>query len=445
MSNPLVHVLVINWNGREHLEECFETLLASDYDNARYVLVDNASDDDSVAFVREHFGADDRVEVLALERNLGWSGGNNAGIERVLEAGADYVLLLNNDTAIAPDAISHMVSAAEENASIGALAPKLLLYDNPALLNSIGLEATRVGTAWDRGIGRLDGPKWDAVQQVVGVCGAAFFLRSETLRKTGLLPTDFEIYLDDLDLSLRVWNAGYEVLTCPQARVRHKFSATMGEGKRARHKYYLNTRNRARLILRNYPAGQLFEVLLRYKLSEFRAVGRAILDGELWRLGAHARSWFSALRYLPVAMTERSRRRKSGIATCRFWNFIRPDRSFFPGVDLPEHGWYDLVTIAGKNVRPMSSYAYVDHVGGDLEIVQVNPHPTLSALKVRVEQDGRTLLTLNGKESRVTTLSAPAGRLEFRAQNIFEAEEIGLAYDVGAWLSIRALKNTGKN
>lgn len=439
MTEPLVYVLVINWNGVEHLDECFETLLAGTYQNARFLLVDNASEDGSVAFVREKFGSDPRVEILELERNLGWSGGNNAGMGRALESKAEYVLLLNNDTAIAPDAIGQMVAACLSDPDVGALAPKILLYENPQLLNSMGLEATDVGTAWDRGIGRLDGERWGSVEPVVGVCGAAFFLRVETLRKTGLLPTDFEIYLDDLDLSLRVWNAGYRIVTCPKAVVRHKFSSTMGEGRRARRKYYLNTRNRMRLIQRNYPVSRIPSILAHYAGAECRAVVRAMLDRELWRVGAHARSWFDALRYIPEGLRERRRRKESGLHECRFWDFIRSDLRFFPGVPFPVDGWYESVTIAGKTVRPMSETAYWDHAGGRLELTQVNPHPHLNSLRILITCGDEQVVTLAGSEPHTTLIEAPEGRLTFHAQTIFSADQTLESYDIGGWIGVRAL------
>ena len=439
MSEPLVHVLVINWNGMDHLDECFRTLLAGTYENARFVLVDNASEDGSVAFVRETFGSDSRVEILELKVNFGWSGGNNAGMERAIECGAEYVLLLNNDTAIAPDAIGQMVAASESDADIGAVAPKLLLYDTPQLLNSMGLEATDIGTAWDIGIGRLDGERWETVEPIVGVCGAAFFLRVETLRKTGLLPTDFEIYLDDLDLSLRVWNAGYQIVTCPKAVVRHKFSSTMGEGARARRKYYLNTRNRMRLIQRNYPSAHLFSIMAHYVQAECRAVGRAALDREPWRVGAHLRSWLDSILYIPESRRERSQRKKIGLSECKFWDFIHTDRSFFPGVPFPVNGWYDPVTIAGRTARPMSETAYHDHGGGRLELTQINPYPHVHSLKIHIACEGKHILTLAGTEPHTTSVEAPEGRLTFHAENIFTADQTRESYDVGGWVGLRNL------
>lgn len=336
MPDPIVHVLVINWNGREHVDDCFTSLLASTYRSARFVLIDNASTDGSATYVRETFGHDPRLEVLELPENLGWSGGNNAGIRRALDAGAGYVLLLNNDTRTDAYCIERLVAQAEVDPTFGALAPKLVMFNDPKTINSIGLIASTIGAAWDRGIGEPDGPQWDERIDVIGVCGAGFFIRCETLRMTGLLPEDFGIYLDDLDLSMRIWNAGYRIVTCPDAVIRHKFSATMGEGAQARRKYHLNTRNRARIILRNFPANRLFISILDYKIGEGRAVGRAILNGEWWKVGVHAQSWFEAVAYIPRALRERARRKRASINKCRFWDLIMRRPQFFPGAAKAE-------------------------------------------------------------------------------------------------------------
>jgi len=334
MTNPLVHVLVINWNGLQHLDECFRSLVASTYSNARFVLLDNASTDGSAAFVRQNFGHDPRVEFVLLDKNEGWSGGNNAGMRRALEQGADYVLLLNNDTRIAPDAIQKMVALSESEPDAGGLAPKLLMFHEPRIINSIGLVASTIGAAWDRCIGEVNGPKWDEHVPVIGVCGAGFFIRAAALQKTGLLPEDFGIYLDDLDLSMRLWNAGYTLLTCPEAVIYHKFSATMGEGAQARRKYHLNTRNRARIILRNFPSEKWGVALFDFIIGETRATGRAILDREVWKVLVHVRTWFEALVYIPAALEERAARRRAGILECKFWDLIVRRPQFFPGAEF---------------------------------------------------------------------------------------------------------------
>src|SRR5690349_4547808 len=138
MGQPLVHILVINWNGAQHLDECFRSLVSIPYQNVRFILIDNASTDGSAAFVKQKFGHDPRVEFVLLDKNEGWSGGNNVGMRRALDLGADYVLLLNNDTRVAPDLVQKLVALATSEPTAGALAPKLLMFNEPRIINSIG-------------------------------------------------------------------------------------------------------------------------------------------------------------------------------------------------------------------------------------------------------------------------------------------------------------------
>jgi len=437
MNEPLVHVLVINWNGREHLDACFQSLLAGTYPNVRYILVDNASDDDSVRLVRDQFGHDPRVGILVCPENLGWSGGNNVAMERSLEEGADYIFLLNNDTATAPDALEKLVAMAESRPEIGALAPKMVLFDHPEILNSVGLECSIIGASWDKGVGRLDTPRWNNPEPVIGVCGGACFLRAAVLRRTGLLPADFGIYLDDLDLSLRIWNAGFEVWSCPEAVVRHKFSSTLGRGAQARRKYYLNTRNRFRMIQRNFPWARLPRVKLAVLLGEGRAIGRALLDRDAWRVWAHVRAWASGALYLPSALAERRRRRRAGLQTCRFWPMIRTDIMFCPRVVLPERGWYPEREVGPYQLRPMGLRAWEDVAAGGLRLIHTNCYPALGATEVQVSMNGRELAVLSTFGTDEITLEVSAGRLEFTARHIFDADKTGEPADYGGWIAIQ--------
>ena len=436
MSSPHLAVLVINWNGLEHLEACFASLLASTYDNFRVVLVDNASTDGSVAFVEERFGHDPRVEVLACPGNLGWSGGNNHALRRSLEQGADYAFLINNDTATESTAIEKLVAMAEGHPECGVLAPKMLLFHTPQLLNSLGLACTAIGSSWDIGLGRLDGPQWSEPQPVAGACGGAMLVRMAALRKAGLLPEEFEIYLDDLDLCLRIWNAGYEVWTCPEARVSHKFSATYGTGKRARYKQYLNTRNRFWLVLRNFPLARFPLIVPAMAIGEIRAIGRAVIDGEFWRVASHVRAWFAALAYLPAAWRERRQRVRGGMGACRFWQHVQWRPQFCPGYVFPEQGWYPLVDCQGACLHPISANAEATYPPGQLRVFHGNCYPSLGATDVELQGEGTPPIFLSTRRIDSITLPWPGGSLRLVSRRIFTAEETGALYDAGGWIRV---------
>lgn len=439
MKAPLVYVLVVNWNGREYLEACFSSLLAGSYENVRFLLVDNGSRDGSADFVRERYGRDGRVEVIECGKNLGWSGGNNVGIRHAITAGAEYVFLLNNDTVTSADAIARLVETAERRPDIGALAAKMVFHDYPDLINSLGVECSIIGCGWDRGFGRLDAPRWNDPCPVIGVCGGACFLRTVALARTGLFPEDFQIYLDDLDLCLRLWNAGYEIWTCPQAVVRHKFGMTMGQSEQYRRKYYLNVRNRFRLIVRNFPWWRmpLIKPVLAY--GECRAIGRAALDGEFWKVGAHVRAWASIMGYFPRAFAAHLDQWRRGLGRCRFWKLVRKDRLFFPGVELPQDGWYAQWTVNGRRVCPISTRAWKQTQGGPLRITHVNCYPRLGETDIEVRVNGVAVASLKSRDRDATVIEVSPGRIEFISKRIFYAEDTGEAADFGGWVGVEEL------
>lgn len=433
MAQPLVHVLVINWNGLEHLQDCFASLLLDPYENVRYVLVDNGSDDGSAAFVRDTFGADPRVEVLELHENLGWSGGNNRGMERALEAGAEYVFLLNNDIAADNPCVSRLVEVAEAHPEAGCLAPRLLMFDAPEIVNSVGLACSVIGGCWDIGLGRLDGPKWRRRDEVIGACGGAAFYRTASLRKSGLLPREFGIYLDDLDLSLRTWNAGYSVLSCPEVALRHKFSATMGTGDRMRSKYFLNVRNRAYVMARNYPMRDLVRYVPDYVIGECRAVGRAVLDGEYWKLATHAQADAAALAYLPAGRRAYGRH---GAERPAFRRLLKERPLFFPGAEFPVKGWYAERKHGAHRVRPISRDAEWDSPGGPLRVTLHSCYPRLGPAQVDVSQQGKLLASLDSETAPTASVSTAPGTVRFEAKRIFDADDTGERADFGGWLEM---------
>ncbi|HOJ34497.1 MAG TPA: glycosyltransferase family 2 protein [Candidatus Hydrogenedentes bacterium] len=440
MAKPLVYCLIINWNGIEHLPDCFESLIRSTYQNVKFLLLDNGSSDSSIEFIKKEYGNYPQVEILAFGKNLGWSGANNAGINYAVLRNADYVFLLNNDTKTHPDAISCLVDVAETNPKMGALAPKLLFYSHPELINSIGLECSVIGAAWDRGIGRLNDTRWNESCPVIGVCGAGWFLRSQVLKHVGLLAEDFGIYFDDLDLCWRIWNAGYEIWTCPEAVVYHKFSATMGSPEQEKRKYYLNTRNRFRFMLRNFPAEKLGCIVTKSIYGEVKAVGRAAWDREFWKIMAHIRSWLEIPMYLRKALKHRRSAVTTGNKTGAPWDLVRDEPLFFQGFELPEDGWYRARQMSQDLVRPISRNATMKVGHGRLRVISLNCYPHLGAVDIEILLNSvpKARLRTQGRDEIV--LETIPGVLTFSAQRIFFAEETGEKSDFGGWLAIQSIE-----
>jgi len=182
VNDPVVFVVVVNWNGRKHLETCLGSLDRQSYTCRRVLLVDNGSTDGSVAFVRDRFP---EVEIIANERNLGFCRANNQGLRRAVAAGAPYAVLLNNDTETDPGWLEALVRAADRLPQAGALASKMLMFDRRDIVNSTGLCCSAIGCAWDRGFGQPDGPVWNEPATVIGASGGAFFVRTAALDRVG--------------------------------------------------------------------------------------------------------------------------------------------------------------------------------------------------------------------------------------------------------------------
>lgn len=192
---PKVYVLVLNYNGKQHLEYCLPSMAATHYDNCHIVLVDNGSTDGSLEYTRENF-----KDVIILENgaNLGWAGGNNAGIRYALENDADYIVLQNNDTKADPRWIAGAVEVCENDPRIGIVGFTMLQEyikgEDPDEIRFKELSA-----AWEK-------LEYEPADHVTG---AAYFTRAEIFRAVGLIDEVYFAYGEEDDISRRITRAGY--------------------------------------------------------------------------------------------------------------------------------------------------------------------------------------------------------------------------------------------
>lgn len=245
INPPTVAVIVVNWNGRAYLGQCLSALRAQTYRAFEVVLVDNASTDDSVDFVRRQFP---EVKLIQLDHNAGFAAGNNAGIRATH---SDYVALINNDAYAEPDWLAKSIEAAGPRPDVGLIACKVLFDNDPRVINSAGLALDWAGFCWAWRGGELDRPAETTVEEIFGPSGAAALYRRTMLDEIGLLDEDFFMYAEDADLNWRAQRAGWKCLSVPTARVRHVASATSIEG--SRFKAYHLSRNKIWLLIKNVP------------------------------------------------------------------------------------------------------------------------------------------------------------------------------------------------
>lgn len=242
-AEPRVIIVVLNWNNAPDTIACLESLNRLEYKNRQIIVVDNGSSDDSVWLLRKAYPC---IDLLETRENLGYAEGNNVGIRQALASAPDYVCVLNNDTEVAPDFITRLVEEAESDAAVGIVGPKMYFFEPPDMVFAAGsLVEWNKGELNQRGmwqresiVGRLYAEQPEDVDFIIG-CGV--LIKRTALERVGLLDPRYYLNFEDVDLCIRARQAGYRVRYTPGAVLRHKVSASLGQGS-PRNTYYM-TRN----------------------------------------------------------------------------------------------------------------------------------------------------------------------------------------------------------
>lgn len=205
-------VIVLNYEGRRWLEACLDALRATEYPDFRIIVIDNASTDGSVDLVRERFPD---LELIVNPTNLGFCEGNNIGIRRALEEGADYVVLLNPDTRVRPQWLKELIDVGESEPRIGIIGAVQLEYDGEEF-NSW------TQTALAAHLDELKEPAraraWIGVEWVEGAC---FAVKRRVFEEIGLLDPIYFAFYEEIDFCRRARNRNWRAALAPRARIHH--------------------------------------------------------------------------------------------------------------------------------------------------------------------------------------------------------------------------------
>jgi GT2 family glycosyltransferase len=295
-----VAVVIVNWNGRHLLDACLRSVVEQQPPPDRVTVVDNGSTDDSLGHLAAEWPG---VDVIPVGWNLGFAGGNNLGIQSALAAGAEYLLLLNNDAQLLPGALAELVGAlAGAGPAAWAAAPKILYRARPDVIWSAGgrFDWWR-GLSIDRGSDEVDRGQYDRDELVDFANACCLMVRARTFEQAGLLDDGYFMYFEDSELAARAGRTGARVAYRPAARVLHDVqgsSGRTGSGPSPAALYYW-TRNRGRFITRNAPdplrrlaahgyvlgtrLARIAQAALTGRTGEARLIGRALVDGYLRR------------------------------------------------------------------------------------------------------------------------------------------------------------------
>jgi GT2 family glycosyltransferase len=291
---PEISVIVINWDGKHFLETCLSALRRQTFRDFETILVDNGSQDGSADYVRSTFPD---VKLIVLRENLGFTGGNIAGLE---QSNGELIVLLNNDTEADPEWLAEMYKASRDFPSAGSFASKMLFFDDRERIDNCGFFLTSAGVTMDLGRSERDGPEWATPRKVFGACGGAAGYRRKMLNDVGFLDNDFFMTYEDVDLSFRAQLRGYDCVFVPQAIVYHRFRATMT--KYPARQAFFSQRNIEFVYFKNMPLSLMLRSLPQRLLYE---VGGAIYFFRQGAGPAFLRAKLEAVSQLPAVLRKR--------------------------------------------------------------------------------------------------------------------------------------------
>ncbi|MEK7534620.1 MAG: glycosyltransferase family 2 protein [Patescibacteria group bacterium] len=289
-----VSVVILNYNGKDNTLDCLSSLqnVVTIDTKLEIIVVDNASKDESVAFIKSQISnlKSQKLQLKVIENreNLGFAGGNNVGIRYALEHGADYVLVLNNDTLVDKNLIDELLKVGNSDENIGILAPKIYFakgfefHKNRYTEKDLGKVFWYAGGKMDwknviashKGVDEVDHGQYDKTEETSFASGCCMFMKKEVFGRVGLFDKKYFLYYEDADLSERLKEAGYKIIYNPSAIIWHKNAGSAGGSGSKLQDYYI-TRNRLLFGMRYAP--------LRSKLALIKESMKVLISGRYWQ------------------------------------------------------------------------------------------------------------------------------------------------------------------
>jgi len=260
---PFVSIIVLNYNGRHFLKECFSSLCSINYPKSKYEVImgDNGSTDKSIEYVKNNFPW---VRIVAMRKNYGFGGGNNRCIRF---AKGEYIVFLNNDTQVTEEWLSKLVQASTDHSAL-ICASKALFMDDCNVVEYGGGKFTVNGRGYSIAFGKKDGKEAECVY-TGNPCGASMLIKKDIFLKLGGFDEDYFACLDDTDLGWRAWLYGYKVVYCPASIVYHVAGGTAGRGHISPLKAFHGTKDAFLNIFKNLELKNLVQGLVLAIIYDF--------------------------------------------------------------------------------------------------------------------------------------------------------------------------------
>jgi GT2 family glycosyltransferase len=353
-ATPLVSVIVVCWNSADVLGGCLDRLLAQDYTNYEIVVVDDGSQDHTLAVAERRGPPDGNLKVVRSSRNRGCPAARNLGLEH---AEGEIVAFIDADGFAAPSWLSELVATFEADETVGGAASTVFFAENPLVLNGAGGTVNRQGWAADLSMNESY-ERAEIASEALYPMGCGMAVRRSALERVGPFDDRMLNYYDDVDYGIRLWRAGYRVVVAEDAWIDHGFGKSGGDSSR---KQLLCERHRMRVVLKHAPLSSLGH----WTTQEARGIARASAARRWQKLRAIA--W--NVRELPSTLACRRRLRHAAAVPDRL-----VDRSWGDGfpAGVPPHLTPDpasagsAIDMANPSSEDQLLYGWfsAEHVGG---------------------------------------------------------------------------------
>ena len=290
VKNSKIAIIIVNWKQYQLTKLCLYSLQKIKYDNYQIILIDNESNPKELKKIKNQF---DKIITFPNQKNLGFTGANNVGIEYAIKNDFEYVMLINNDTEVEKNFINPLIELLEKNQNFGAAQPLILNYYNRNKVWSAGGFLNKF-FGYTYVIKSPEGIK----KNIDWITGCCFFLRTDVIKKIGLLDEKFFAYYEDVDWSIRIKNAGYDLAFVKSSVVYHHGSKSSknesNEGTLSPFVHYLNIRNHIFLLRKNKDVFnsvgvlffQFFKIvsysvyfIVRVRINKLNMVYKGLIDG----------------------------------------------------------------------------------------------------------------------------------------------------------------------
>lgn len=254
---PFISIIVLNYNSKEYLHDCLDSLERINYPKNRYeiILADNASSDDSIEYVRGKF---QWVRIVKFDENYGYAEGNNKAADYAM---GEYILFLNPDTIVD---INWLIELAKEivksNNEVAIYGSKVLYMDKPTIIQTTGLTLTPMGIGFSIGAGKSSNCFNDS-KMITSAEGCSFLIKKSIFHKLGGFDSDYFAYVEELDLGYRAWLDGFKVIYVPTSILYHKFGGNWG-GLDSPYRIFFSQKNRLATIVKNFEIHNVIKGLL---------------------------------------------------------------------------------------------------------------------------------------------------------------------------------------